>query len=106
MARKTRKVVEDDVESSPYETSAASPVEVVPADDLPPMVDPTPSRGSAVAREATPEVEVEVRRYRVMQTARFMVRGNLTLLRAGKVVDERQYDIDALLSQGAQLVEA
>jgi hypothetical protein len=102
MARKTRRT--DDVEAEVFE--APSPMVVETPDAGPALVDPSPYRGSAVEREPARDVpEVKIRSYRLEHSGRFMLRGNITQLSAGKIVDELNYDIASLLSQGAALIE-
>lgn len=49
--------------------------------------------------------EVKIRKFRVGQDKRINWRGSMTLLRAGKVVDELNYNIQALRGQGVVLTE-
>ena len=74
------------------------------ADDLsaPPLLQETPM-GDATEHGAPLVDAPPPPQYRVVRSQYVMVRGGRTILREGKVIDERNYDLPALISQGVTL---
>lgn len=105
-----RKRIKTEVEEATNEMaeSFATPTEL--GDEDVPLVNEAPVMPSAVTREPTAPKAAEViapmvRRYQLQYPGRFMVRGFCVTLKAGKVLDEQNYDIASLRSQGAALIE-
>lgn len=71
---------------------------------MPRLVPQEPVRPMVVQDRPEPVAEPIVR-YRVLQERRIMHRGSMTLLRQGKVVDERNYNVRDLMGQGVELQE-
>jgi len=68
----------------------------------PPLVTPEPV--ASAVRE--PDVEAPpVPRYRVVHERRVMFRGFFVVLKPGKVIDPREYDVENLRGQGVVLEE-
>lgn len=104
-----RKRIETEVEeAADMAESFATPAEL--GDDDVPLVNAAEVMPSAVTREPAPPRAVEIvapapKRYQLQYPGRFMVRGFCVTLKAGKIVDEQNYDVASLRSQGAVLVE-
>jgi hypothetical protein len=100
MARK--KLDSPDLEElTPGEAPALNPYE----NEGPPqmaLVNQAPHRPSMVDRERQAE-PIFVQQYEVQRDRQVSSGGSVTLLRAGKIVDERHYDVESLKSQGVQL---
>jgi len=105
MARKPREENQQDQTFAEYSYSATtSKTEMV--DNSAELVDPAPMGGSAVEERAALLAEVPPpKQYRVLQDVLVMNRGARTLLRAGKVIDEANYDLQSLASQGVRVEE-
>jgi hypothetical protein len=100
MARKPREQNEEQG-PEPYQSAPAHAAEVIDASVE--LINPSPMRPSAAARDGS-MVEVEPPpRYRVVASQYIMSKGGRTLLRAGKIVDSHGFDLPALVSQGVQL---
>lgn len=69
-----------------------------------PLAQPEPVRKAPEA-EAPAEPVPPVKRYQVLQDRRILHGGSMTVLKAGKVIDEQNYRIDSLTAQGVQLRE-
>lgn len=105
MARKHREQQDERDQSGaePYASALAfNQVDVV--DTSADMVNQSPIMPSAAERDGHVVAEVPPPRvYKVLQSQYVMSKGGRTLLRAGKVLDEHNFNIDALESQGVQL---
>lgn len=66
-----------------------------------PVIDTEEAERRAQASAAIPRPKT----YRVMQTTMCLLAGGRTTLRAGKVLDERFYDIQKIADQGVPLRE-
>jgi hypothetical protein len=60
---------------------------------------------AGTARGLVRGIVADVKRFRVQADRRIIQNGMACVLHAGKVVDERQYNLDQLRLQGVQLVE-
>jgi hypothetical protein len=94
--------------------------QVQPARDVQPSLEPVVSvietpkdridlvSDNPVVATVIPERRVELplpARYRVLETGNVMYAGNRVILRKGKIVDARSYDLDVLRSQGIRLIK-
>ena len=69
------------------------------------LVDPAPSRPPA-PKAPPPTVDIPTpKSWRVKNGGRILSKGGITELKPGKVVDERNYDIEQLRIQGIELEE-
>jgi hypothetical protein len=75
----------------------ARPIQLAPQEPQKSVVEIT-AEIAAPEPPATPVV-----RYRVGRDSRIIHRGNVTIVKAGKVVDETNYDIRRLVEQGVAL---
>lgn len=105
MARKPREENQQNQQFAEYSYSAnTSSTEMV--DNSAELVDPAPMGGSAVEDRELQIADVpQPKQYRVLQDVLVMNRGARTLLRAGKVIDEANYDLEQLASQGVRVEE-
>lgn len=71
---------------------------------LPPLVPQSPVMEPVVSKEQA-DAGPKVQQYRVMEDARYSVHGHVTTLRKGKLIDERNYDIEKVKKQGIKLEE-
>lgn len=99
MARKPRTT--EDAPFDPY-TSVTQPMSEI-IDTTAELVNPSPLQPSAVERDGAVFVVAPPPKYRVMRQALVMNRGARVLLRPGKLVDEANYDVPALMQQGVEL---
>ena len=103
MARKPRDVSDEEQQNeTPYQSAPAfSQTDVIDAGAE--LVNESPMRASAVARDGiAPDVPAPPR-FMVQRDQYVMSKGGRTLLRAGKIVDEHNFDLTALRSQGVML---
>lgn len=105
MARKPREENQQNQQFAEYNYSAnTSSTEMI--DNSAELIDPAPVGGSAVEEREAKIAEVSMpKQYRVLQDVLVMNRGARTLLRAGKVIDEANYDLEQLASQGVRVEE-
>lgn len=105
MARKPREEQQADQSFGEYSyTAQASATEMV--DNSAELVNQAPMGGSAVEERAALLADVPPpKQYRILQDVLVMNRGARTLLRAGKVIDEANYDLHQLASQGVRVEE-
>jgi hypothetical protein len=105
MARKPREQQDerDQQAAEPYASAPAfNQMDVVDASVA--LVNQSPMMPSAADRDGCALAEVPPpRSYKVLQSQYVMSKGGRSILRAGKVVDELNFDIAALESQGVQL---
>lgn len=105
MARKQKSKGEDVVETDGAEVfQTGSALEIVEGDA--PLVPSVEHHGSVKLEPPTAEemkAVPEVRRYRVMNSGRVMNNGFIVTIHAGKIVDDSNYNIEALRRQGLDL---
>jgi len=99
MARKQRL---DDPSSDPYLTTPTSMQVGAPEPEVP-LIDQSPLIGDATARERRDIHVTPPKRWTLIAGGVFTVHGFRTTMRAGKVLDEANFDIPFLTGQGAQL---
>jgi hypothetical protein len=105
MARKPREFSDSPESADLYSSALPSVVEIVEGDA--PLVNQSPILASAVDRDNAARADIAPPpRFRVLDTQYVMSRGGRVLLRAGKIVDEHNFDLAALVSQGVRLAEA
>ena len=104
MARKPRTDDAQPVAPDFYSSQPQGITEII--DDSAELVNMTPIRPSAVDRDGPPPADVPaLPQFRVVESKQVMNRGCRMLLRAGKVVDGANYDLESLRSQGVRLSE-
>jgi hypothetical protein len=103
MARKPREDNQQGTVDYSY-TSHSSATEMV--DNSAELIDPAPMGGTAYEDRAAMLAEVPpIKQYRVLADALVMNRGARTLLRAGKIIDGANYDLEQLATQGVRYEE-
>jgi hypothetical protein len=103
MARKQREDNQQGIADYSY-TSQSSAVEMV--DNSAELIDPAPMGGTAYEERAAMLADVPpIKQYRVVSDALVMNRGAFTLLRAGKIIDGANYDLEQLSTQGVRFEE-
>lgn len=104
MARKQKDPNENPEAPNPYQ-SAVPQGGQEDVDHETPLVNQSPMLGSAVDHDGRPMADVPPPpRYRVLRGQYVMIKGmGRMTLREGKVIDENNYDIASLRSQGVQL---
>lgn len=113
MARKSKKVLEDETAATAETAPDASSPTIEIIDDSAELVDPAPRkkpRRRPKQKDRVPPTEDELkaaepRRFLVKRGGRILHRGNITLLREGKVIKEGGYNIQRLRDQGCLLEE-
>lgn len=111
MPRKPKSQIEKELGGLPSETSPVMPVtEPLTPDEerersLPPLVKSLDGRMPEVetaVRQPEPAAPAPrvVRRYEVQRDGMFMAGGHRVSLRAGKVIDDANYDVASLAQQG------
>lgn len=99
MARKQR---HDDPNDSTYSTTPTVMQVSAPEPEVP-LINQTPLVGDATARERRDVYVAPPKRYTLLAGGVFTNHGYRTTMRAGKVLDEANFDIPFLVGQGAQL---
>lgn len=113
MARKSKKQLESEAASvePAAEEESSSRTEII--DDSAELVDPTPhtARRRPTAKTQVPrptEAELKAaapKRYLVKRGGRILARGNITMLKSGKIIKAGGYNIEQLKQQGIVLDE-
>lgn len=113
MARKKKEQLEKEVASVEVEEVAEAEADAITemVDDSAELVDPTPHRPMRTkAEDRVPPTEEEIaaaqpKKFRVKRGGQILHRGNLTILREGKIIADNLYDIERLKLQGVLLEE-
>lgn len=100
MARKPKKDRGEETSEADVSPPADGVTEIID-DSGGELVNQTPHTERAPERKPPPDVKVD--RYRVVNGGRILHRGALTIMKAGKELDARAFDLDKLREQGIQL---